>query len=82
MDWSPAVCTGLLEVPGILFYQFHCLGDLQSFVKGEIPFSQEALLNLSFSQTTHNMSSKDTPSSQILKVSVTMRTCSGLTRLL
>ena len=53
MDSSPAVCTGLLEVPGITFCQFHGLGDLQRFVKSEIPFRQEALLNSSFSQATH-----------------------------
>ena len=45
LDHSPDVCTGLLEVPGISFCQFHCLGDLQCFVKGETPFRQEALLN-------------------------------------
>ena len=53
MNWYIAVCTGLLEVPGISFCQFHGLGDLQGFVKCEIPFREEALLNLSLSKATH-----------------------------
>ena len=53
MDGNVAVCTCMLEISGISFRQLHSLGDLHSFVKGKIPFSEEALLNLSFSQATH-----------------------------
>ena len=53
MESSPAVCTSLLEIPGISFCQFHGLGNLQRFVQGEISFCQEAMLNSLFSQATH-----------------------------
>ena len=33
VNWRIAVCTGLLEVPGISFCQFHGLGDHQGLLK-------------------------------------------------
>ena len=55
MHWDHVVCTCLLEIPGISFYQLHGLGDLHCSIKSRIPFSKEALLNPSLSQATHEM---------------------------
>ena len=72
MDSSPVVCTSLLEVPGISFCHFHGLANLQRFVKSEIPFRQEALLNPSFRQATHKTCPlKSLHTHKILKGSVT-----------